>query len=1014
MANKRIKDLATTKYKGFMALDNADGTGKMDVDTIFNNFAPEFVPSDRPNPTTTVTGLPYMYNGSLYMAKEAYQGPWDASKFEQITIKDILSKAQTIDDAEVDNYYFVGGDFVASAAWTRFTFKNPRSNFFKVYAKVGSIVGNYGAIVFLDSGKNVISYVKFVSENVAVEKTADVPENCAYICVCNRTDTYGTPAAFVYAKDIDKALDFLRENIKATDERFLATNINSASVDNYYLNGSEVWTASSSWERFKFNNIGYKKIVATAASNTANFGMVVFCDSSNAIIQKVKYGVADTSVTKEIDVPSGCVYIYVCNRTATYGTPSANLYVKNLESVIEYADANDSRIKDDIKGASLSATETDAVSVDPYYFSSGAFTKDTSFNRYIFENKGYSEIHVKVKGAASGHGAIVFLNEDFSIVSSVNYGTTSIVEKTDSIPSCKYIAVINKADNSDFFVKIYAANLDSIFERLNTLTDVSGCIKFEQTKGDPAYYVSVGNIEKIAAHFKMGMVKDGVLKYWLDQTNILSDSNGLFDSVLDGTDGDMLIVNDVPVYMLCGGNGVYRYRLFSLTPFSFDGLQAEKIECRGEAPSLCFVDNINDVNSSEHEANLGEGKTHYVRNANNVAYHSGMTGLVGKYIPSEVGGVITYTYDSSKSLFDSGAYLPTVFLNLSTAENAAMNKNAEGAVYTNMDLLCLDVVLALVEAECKTNYVNAQDLFGNGFNGGSSSTVPTADLFGSGMAAINGVRFKDASDNWVYARLNEHPLSNATDFFVMLTDWMTPWEIMEQHLVLSYAKTNYIAENTWFVYNGNEYKYTNVGTLKGLADGVMTANLFKKFRTKLGDVSYSGSSVAGNDIEFVILSSIYRGWVLDVCPHRWLTGINYTVDDDYNYKLFMTHNYDKYLMNKNYSEESAVTIFDFEKQYDFISSIRDTVGGHFVQTSAEKSACSVKAKGGSITGYECGYVYSDMAVAASGKKKVLGVKLGYGAYTEYCSRLMFYIQHPRTYYSAKAGYSSFVCQNVKV
>ena len=81
-----IKSLATTKYKGFMVLDDVDGTGKMDVDTIFNNFAPKFVPSSEPNPTTTVAEQPYMYDGSLYVAKvDGYQGPWDASKFFKIS-----------------------------------------------------------------------------------------------------------------------------------------------------------------------------------------------------------------------------------------------------------------------------------------------------------------------------------------------------------------------------------------------------------------------------------------------------------------------------------------------------------------------------------------------------------------------------------------------------------------------------------------------------------------------------------------------------------------------------------------------------------------------------------------------------------------------------------------------------------------------------------------------------------------------------------------------------------------
>ena len=49
---------------------------------LAGNVAQEFVPSSEPNPTTTVAGQPYVYNGSLYVAKvDGYQGPWDSSKF---------------------------------------------------------------------------------------------------------------------------------------------------------------------------------------------------------------------------------------------------------------------------------------------------------------------------------------------------------------------------------------------------------------------------------------------------------------------------------------------------------------------------------------------------------------------------------------------------------------------------------------------------------------------------------------------------------------------------------------------------------------------------------------------------------------------------------------------------------------------------------------------------------------------------------------------------------------------
>lgn len=80
---KRIKDLSRAETDGYLAVDNAtNGTGKMNTSVIFNNFAPKFIE----NSTTTIEGQPYMYNGSVYVAKETYKGVWDDSKFYQIDL----------------------------------------------------------------------------------------------------------------------------------------------------------------------------------------------------------------------------------------------------------------------------------------------------------------------------------------------------------------------------------------------------------------------------------------------------------------------------------------------------------------------------------------------------------------------------------------------------------------------------------------------------------------------------------------------------------------------------------------------------------------------------------------------------------------------------------------------------------------------------------------------------------------------------------------------------------------
>lgn len=61
---------------------------------LAGRIAPPFIPSSEPNSTTTVAGRPYIYNGVQYVAKvDGYQGPWDASKFYQDSVDNVIETA---------------------------------------------------------------------------------------------------------------------------------------------------------------------------------------------------------------------------------------------------------------------------------------------------------------------------------------------------------------------------------------------------------------------------------------------------------------------------------------------------------------------------------------------------------------------------------------------------------------------------------------------------------------------------------------------------------------------------------------------------------------------------------------------------------------------------------------------------------------------------------------------------------------------------------------------------------
>lgn len=1041
--NNLTTSITSFRTGDVIAVDGPSGAAKMSKDKLLEltaqnalagNAAPAFDPT-RTSENPYKAGESVAYNGKIYTFKVDHYGVWAAADVYEISVAEMLvkysaGKTKQANDGETLQIIQSDGSLTTSGSWRAYKFLvSSGTVFYRSYA-ANVTASNTLAVAFYNSetpsSASLISGVKFNATNIWQKGLVVVPSGTKCVLICSRTADGRTNNEADVGENLPELFSKIENKIAGMKT---ALTIADATIDSFYFNGT-AFVDSPAWKRFTFDCYGnYFKVKAVAATNNSGFGEVIFLDENKGVISYESFGGhTGVAITKELSVPSGCRYICVCNRTENLANPEFYAYSETMRDasipVINAINAKIGRIESevlDLENKFVSLDLENAIMQIPYYYNGTTLTFSNSWATYVFKNEGFSKIKVKAATNTAGFSEIVFCsNENLDVLSNVTFGTTGTVTKDAQVPAgCKYICICNRTkslETPEF--SAYSENLQNVFETIKGAGEnFAGVIKFKPVASRVIYNIRIGEVSEVAKHFKMALVKDGLVKYFVNATNILKDENGLFDSVLDGTDGDLLIVNDVPVYFITGYVGDAAVRLFSLVPFEYGGVQARKVEPRGEAPSLCFVDNINDSSMSEHETNLGTGKSHYTRNSSNVAYYSPMSGMVGKYVPSESGGVISYAYDSSKSFIESGACRPTVWLNQNTAERAASNKDTEDVAYTNMDLLSLEIVLALAEAECGTNFINDPELFGDGF---ASPTTTGATInesvFTDGTTARNGVRFKDSSDAWVYQRLNLKPFNNDKFLFEMLTDWMSPWEIMEQHLVLSYAKTNSISANTWFVYNGNEYKYINVGTLKGLSDGIMTAVLFKKFRSKIASgITYNGASVAGNDIEFVIISSVYRGWILDVSPHRWVTGLNVTVDDANNYKFFGTLNYKKYITNQDYTEIDEDELFDFEKQYNLVSEITDAANAALHSKYTKEGSAYIPTEcGTALAYYECSTIETDKKKADTGKKIVTGVKLGYGAFSDGSSRNFLYLWHPRTYYVAKAGYSSFVCQNVKV
>lgn len=106
----RLTTTVTSFASGdFIAVSNTtNGARKMSKDTLLEltaqnalagNVAPEFVP----NVTNAVSGMPYVHDGVVYVAKEDYFGVWDNTKFSATPMGNValLSSATETDSDEV-------------------------------------------------------------------------------------------------------------------------------------------------------------------------------------------------------------------------------------------------------------------------------------------------------------------------------------------------------------------------------------------------------------------------------------------------------------------------------------------------------------------------------------------------------------------------------------------------------------------------------------------------------------------------------------------------------------------------------------------------------------------------------------------------------------------------------------------------------------------------------------------------------------------------------------------------
>lgn len=473
----------------------------------------------------------------------------------------------------------------------------------------------------------------------------------------------------------------------------------------------------------------------------------------------------------------------------------------------------------------------------------------------------------------------------------------------------------------------------------------------------------------------------GKLLHVLQNLNFEKDINGA-PRKIDGSEGEVYITNTEPIYHITGHvyvNGVsYDVFLRSLYPFTWQGKEAEVIEPFGLSPDNCVA----------HKDDDGVTRMHSVYNQELAGSYYAMSGFVGKYVYEGIGNAMTDTYDASGALFDGAGGLASVAISLTNGEQYAMNMNEDTTKtvpFFNEHAYALELFIGHMYAEGGTYDAHNAALMGSGFT--ANDNVTTAAHFNAdNEPAVNGARYLGGDGNttrYVNNSTYGQWYANGAKNYLpqMLTNWSSPWKIMERQRVMAYAIENDIPELTWFAFEGNKYKWRSVSGFAGPNDGVMTCVVFKIFSTQFAADMVDptgGASLEGHRIDFMITGAMYRGWSTDVSPSRWDSGLIFTTDNTALYKAYIQRDQSK-MVKSAPADANADTVLPFEESYEYIGSVQGKIGSYrrdFSDGSLFHAKSTEQSKGGNIHTHIGAYNWYDSQSSAAGLRSVRGFRRG--------------------------------------
>lgn len=535
-----------------------------------------------------------------------------------------------------------------------------------------------------------------------------------------------------------------------------------------------------------------------------------------------------------------------------------------------------------------------------------------------------------------------------------------------------YVRVTGSSDPALSY-KAYKYDETGGFNRDSAFRVFSPCLVGTKLSGDDA---QVGKILYVLQ--KLGARSIEGVAMWLDVDGVAH--------AIDGSEGDVMICNTEQYYRLMGKFAVqgteYDVYLVSLTPFTWQGYEAELVTKRGVAPDYCV----------SHTDSDSVVRMHSVYNPDWAGSYAAPVGVVGKFVYSQAAqtGAITEQYDAEATLLGGAGGCHTTGLALYTGEQHAMNQNPDTTKtvpFMNHTAASVEDWYALMLAEGGTFDAHKAALMGSGFSSNDPATA-AADWDESAVLAKNGIRIYD-KDN--VARLYS-PAANAETsigltgsseklFGTIVNAYRNPFKVMEAHRAVSYAVSRGIGELQWFVFEGNKYKYRSVDGFVGPQQGEMTCVVWKVLSSKLGagcfDPTDNTTSIEGNRIDLMFSVALFHGITTQVSPSWWTSGLVFTEDENQAYEAYMQRD-QQLLAITPAGDKDIADSWPFEQDYDHVASLTYGSGYRKNYTSRALMVAPNNAdkSGAGLHTYVGAYNSYTGSAAPEGKKSVRGFRRG--------------------------------------